>query len=434
MPTKVKALDLKHPSLAVNGGAPVRTKKWLDNFTFGPEEARAAAKAVEAGYLSMFEGSHTPDPPFSFRGGPLVQELERRWAEAYGVKHAVSMNSATSCLYAAVGALRLGFGDEVIVSPSTMSASSVVPLAYGAIPIFADIEPLTGALDPASVERLITPRTRALIVVHQFGIPADMDALMALAKRHGLKVIEDCAQAHAARYKGRLVGTIGDVGVFSLNVNKAIHCGEGGLCTVNDEDLKYRLELIRNHGEAVVGPAGYEDIVNIVGFNFRLTEVCAAVALEQMKRLAKINAERIGYVEYLNGRLAAYDFLEAMPGRPGCVSTFYTWPLVYKDEVGGAPVEDVRRALNAEGMYFLAGYKPLYHQPLYQRKLAFKGGYPFAAPANAAVKTNYEPGSCPVAERMRHRLMIKEYVRLPNTREDMDTILAAFDKLARTRA
>jgi len=126
--------------------------------------------------------------------------------------------------------------------------------------VFADVDMRTGCLDPESIEAHITERTQAVLVVHQFGIPADMDAIMALARRYDLKVIEDCAQAHGAEYKGTPVGTIGDIGVFSLNINKTIQTGEGGVCITNDEELRYRLALIRNHGEAVVEAADYEDI------------------------------------------------------------------------------------------------------------------------------------------------------------------------------
>ena len=425
-------LDLSAPTLARNGGTPVRGKKWLDNFTFGEEDKRAALAAIDSGYLSKFEGSFTPDPPFSFHGGPFVQKFEAIWAEFYGSRFAVSVNSATSALYAALGALGVGFGDEVIVSPSTMSACATGPMIYGAIPIFADIERKTGALDPQSVARRITPRTKAIIVVHQYGIPADMDAIMAIARPRGIKVIEDCAQAHAARYKGRYVGTIGDIGVFSLNVNKAIQTGEGGVCTTDDEDLKFRIELIRNHGEAVVGAAGYKNILNILGFNYRLTEIQAAIAIEQMKKLDHINRVRIGYVEYLNGKIAAYDFLETMPGRADCSSTFYTWPLIFKPEIAGIDVETFRLALNAEGMYFIRGYRPLYHQPLYQTKTLFKHGYPWSAPENHAIQTNYDIGSCPVAEAMHQRVLVKEYIRLPNTQADLEDILTAIAKVART--
>lgn len=425
-------LNLASPDLAINGAAPVRTRPWLDNFTFGDEEKRAAVAAIESGYLSKFEGSFTPDPPFSFKGGPLVQALEEMWCGYYGSRHAVSVNSATSGLFAALGALGVGFGDEVIVSPSTMTACAVGPLIYGAIPVFADIEEKTGALDPVDVERRITARTKAIIVVHQYGIPADMDPLMAVARKHGVAVIEDCAQAHGAKYKGRYVGTIGDIGVFSLNVNKSIQCGEGGVCLTDDADLNYRLELIRNHAEAVVGPAAYDNILNMIGFNYRLTEIQAAIAIEQMKKLDHINAVRMNYVERLNAHIARYDFFETMPGRDDSVSTFYTWPMIFKPEAAGVDVESFRLALNAEGMYFIRGYRPLYNQPLYQRRLAFKHGYPWAAPENQGHSARYAAGTCPVAEKMRERILVNEYIRLPNSQVDLDDICAAIDKLAGT--
>src|SRR3989338_1296143 len=160
--------------LAINGGKPVRTRPWSDNITTGKEERRAVLKVLKKGQLSLFEGAYQSDPPFSFWGGPWVNSLEKIWAEYYGIKYAVSMNSATSGLYAAVGALGLGYGDEVIVSPYTMSACAACTLVYGAIPIFADVELDTGCLDPESIEEKITPRTKAILVVHQFGFPADM--------------------------------------------------------------------------------------------------------------------------------------------------------------------------------------------------------------------------------------------------------------------
>jgi dTDP-4-amino-4,6-dideoxygalactose transaminase len=155
---------LEVKQLAINGGSPVRTKPWLDNFTTGEEEKRAASEVLDSGYLSLFEGSHTPDKPFSFLGGPYVQKLENEWCEYYGARYAVSMNSATSGLYAAIGALGLGYGDEVIVSPYTMSACATCCLVYGAIPIFADVKLETGSLDPDSIESRITARTKAIVV------------------------------------------------------------------------------------------------------------------------------------------------------------------------------------------------------------------------------------------------------------------------------
>ena len=417
--------------LALDGGAPVRTRPWLDNFTTGEAEKRAVLEALDSGYLSLFEGSHTPDPPFTFTGGPRVRRLEAMAAERLGVPHVVSVNSATSGLYAAVGALGLGYGDEVIVSPYTMSACAVAPLIYGAIPVFADVEE-SGSLSAAAVEARLTPRTRAVLVVHQFGIPADMDGIMALAARHGLKVIEDCAQAWGARHRGRPVGTIGDIGVFSFNVNKTIQSGEGGLCVTRDADLAYRLQLIRNHGEAVVGPAGYQDITNILGYNYRMTELTAAVAHEQLLRLDGLNRRRLELVAQLSEGLAGYDGLVPPAGREGCDSTYYVYPLRYRaDRLGGRPRAELVTAVNAEGICFFQGYvRPLYLQPLYQRREAFRHGYPWSAPENRESRPDYAPGACPTAERLHfHEMIINEHVRPPHTADDVRDILAAVDKV-----
>ena len=167
--------------------------------------------------------------------------MEREWADYYESPYAISVNSATLGLYAAMGALDIGYGDEVICSPYTMTACAACALVYGAIPIFADVDEQTGSLDPTSIRERITPRTKAIVLVHQFGIPARMDEILDICREFDLKLVEDCAQAHGAKYKGKYVGTFGDVGVFSLNVNKSIQCGEGGICVVQDEDIRYRL-------------------------------------------------------------------------------------------------------------------------------------------------------------------------------------------------
>jgi len=418
--------------LAIDGGQPVRRRGWQDNFTTGDEEKRAVLDVLQSGYLSLFEGSHTPDAPFSFSGGPAVQTFERAMADFYGVPHAIAMNSATSGLYAAIGALGIGYGDEVIVSPYTMSACATAPLIYGAIPVFADVEETTGCLDPRAVEQRVTPRTKAILVVHQFGIPADMDALMQIARRHGLRVVEDCAQAHGARYKDAFVGTIGDIGVFSYNVNKTIQAGEGGCCLTRDADLAYRLQLIRNHGEAVVGAAGYAAITNIVGFNFRMTELHAAVALQQLKKLPALNARRLELVAYLKTALADVEHVVPLQGRDGCVSTWYVLPMRFNRAGANIDRAGFVERLRAEGIPVAAGYvKPLYLQPLFQRRDAFKHGYPWAAPENADSRPDYSRGSCPVAERLHFdEILINEHIRPPHTESDMDDIIAAARKVA----
>jgi dTDP-4-amino-4,6-dideoxygalactose transaminase len=429
-------------ALALNGGTPVRTRPWFDNFTTGAEERQAAIEVLDTGYLSLFEGAHATDAPFSFWGGPYVQRLERDWADFYGMPHAVSVNSATSGLNAAIGALGIGYGDEVIVSPYTMSACAVCALIYGAIPVFADVVPETGSLDPDSIDRVITPRTRAIVIVHQFGIPADMDRVMEIARRHQLRVIEDCAQAHGAMYRGQLVGTFGDIGVFSLNVNKTIQTGEGGVCLTRDDELRYRMALIRNHGEAVVGPAGYESITNIIGFNYRLTEIAAAMASAQLRKLPRLNEVRLHCVEALSEAIGAHAFLAIPPACAhaaagqscsGCRSTYYVYPLRYLPaRAGGLPRETFAAALKAEGIVVGQGYtRPLYLQPLYQRREAFKHGYPFAAPENRDSRPSYDRGTCPVAETLYfEQMLINEHVRPPHTLDDVLDIARAIDKVS----
>ena len=426
-----KKINIEDKSLAVNGGKPIRTKGWQDNITTGKEELTAVKRVLDSGYLSLFEGSYTPDYPFSFLGGPEVQQLESLWCDYYQCKHAVSVNSATSGLYMAIGALEIGYGDEVIVSPYTMSACAIAPMIYGAIPVFADVELETGCLDPKSVEKLISPRTKAILVVHQFGIPADMDAIMDIANKNNLKVIEDCAQAHGAEYKGRNVGTIGDIGVFSLNVNKTIQTGEGGVCVTNNDDLAYRLQLIRNHGEAVVGPAGYKNITNIAGFNYRLTEIQAAIAIEQLKKLNDFNNARLQLVEQLTEGIKDIDFLITPKGRDNCKATYYVYPLRFLPEIAGIKREVFIKAVNAEGILFYQGYtKPLYLQPMYQEKRLFKKGYPFSAPENKECRKEYDFGICPNAEKLHfEQMIINEHIRLPHTKQDIDDILMAVEKL-----
>ena len=155
-------VDILNSNLAINGGTPVRKKNWLDNFTTDKEEKEAVIRVMDSKYLSLFEGSFTPDPPFSFYGGPEVQSLENEWSNHYGVSHSISMNSATSCIYASIGALGIGYGDEVIVSPYTMTACALAPLIYGAIPVFADVERHSGSLDPKSIKKKISKKTKAI--------------------------------------------------------------------------------------------------------------------------------------------------------------------------------------------------------------------------------------------------------------------------------
>jgi dTDP-4-amino-4,6-dideoxygalactose transaminase len=420
-------------TLAVNGGTPVRTEKFPPHKFIGDEEKKAVAEVLDSGILSKFLGCWHDD----FFGGPQVQALEKKWAEYFNVKHAVSVNSCTSGLYCAVGAAGISPGDEVIVSPYTMSASATAALIYGGIPVFADIEEEYYCLDPDSIEKLITPKTKAIIVVDLLGLPYDVERINAIAEKHNLTIIEDCAQAPGAKYNNKFAGTLGDMGVYSLNYHKHIHCGEGGVIVTDDDELANKLRLIRNHAEAVAGGKELTDYVNMVGFNYRMTEIEAAIAGCQLDKLKDLIAERQKNCAYLEAGLKDIPVLKMPAVRENCTHSYYVHALQY-DEIPGEvsrnkfveaiqaelPVTELREA---EGPLISYGYgQPLYLLPMYQKRIAFgKDGYPFTL-----TDRTYEKGLCPVTEKMFDKLFIgHELMRPGMTKKDLDDVIEAFYKV-----
>lgn len=230
--------------------------------------------------------------------GPRTAELEAKFAAACGVRYAIATSSGTTALHAALLAHRIGPGDEVITTPFTFIASVNSILYAGARPVFVDIEAETFNLDPARVEAAVTPRTRALMPVHLYGYPCDMDALLDIARRHHLVVIEDAAQAIGAEYRGRRVGSFG-TGCFSLYATKNVMSGEGGMITTDDEELANRCRMIRAHG---MQRRYYHDML---GYNFRLSDLHAAIGGVQMDRLAEFTARRRANAAYLNEHLTS---------------------------------------------------------------------------------------------------------------------------------
>lgn len=425
---------MKH--LAINGGAKLRSEPFPAYNTIGKEEEEATLRVLRSGKLSTYLGTWHDD----FFGGTEVQAMEKAWAEYFGAKHSVSVNSATSGLYAAVGAAGVGPGDEVIVSAYTMSASAAAALVYGAIPVFADIESEYYCLDVDAIRSKITPRTKAIIVVDIFGQPYDADAINALAKEHALTVIEDAAQAPGAKYGDRFAGTLGDMGIFSLNYHKHIHSGEGGVIVTDDDTLADRLRLIRNHAEAVLGARGIndrEELVNMVGFNYRMTEIEAAIAHEQLKKLPALLDERERNTRYLNERLAKIPCLKPTQVREGCRHAFYVHPVQFDAEIAGVhrnrfidavKAELPRTLLRDESQVLLSyGYvKPLYLQPMYRERIAIgRDGFPFN---QSDVK--YHEGLCPVTEQMHNDILVThEFMRPGMSKGDMDDVLRAFEKV-----
>jgi perosamine synthetase len=415
------------PKLAINGAEPIRRKPFPAYRTIGAEEKRSVSEVLDSGVLSQFLGAWSPD----FYGGSRVRKLESEWAAYFGVKHAVSVNSATSGLYAAVGAAGVGPGDEVIVSPYTMSASAAAPLIYGAIPVFADIDPEIFCITPQSIRQCITPYTKAIIVVDLFGHPAAMNEIMQIAQENKLVVIEDAAQAPGALYYERHAGTLGHIGVFSLNYHKTIHSGEGGLVVTNDDELSERIQLIRNHAEAVVKDKGTKDIVNLIGFNYRMTEIEAAIASEQLKKLETLIASRIEIAEQLTKALTNLPGITPPVVRPGVRHGYYLYVMRYDTKSTGIPRDRFAKALIAEGIPMFEGYvEPLYLEPVYQQRIAFgRAGFPFTYPDYKG-NVHYDRGLCPVAERMHYEEVIYTNVCHANiSKPDAAEVVAAFVKI-----
>ncbi|NLT23686.1 MAG: DegT/DnrJ/EryC1/StrS family aminotransferase [Syntrophorhabdus sp.] len=412
--------------LALFGGNKAVAGPFEPYRSIGAEEVEAARQVVETGVLSRFLGSWDPD----FYGGDKVRDFEEAWATYFSVKYAVTVNSATSGLVAAVGAIGIEPGDEVIVSPWTMSATATAILVWNAIPVFADIEDQTYNLDPASIEKNITPYTKAILVTDIFGHPANLDAIMSIAQKHDLRVIEDCAQAPGALYHGRYAGTIADVGVFSLNYHKHIHTGEGGLCVTDNEHISERLQLIRNHAEAVAGEKGVLDLSNLIGFNFRMTEVEAAIGIEQLKKLGKLTRRRIEVADRLTGGLANLAGLRPPVVKPRCSHVYYVYPLLYNPDVTGVAREHVHKALVAEGVPIADRYVNIHLLPVYQQRIAYgKKGFPWTSDIYKGNVT-YEKGICPIAETLQDKkhmgigMCINAY-----SDDDVDHIVEAFHKV-----
>ncbi len=413
--------------LAIHGGKPVRTQPLPRYVTIGAEEKCAVAEVLDSGVLSGYLGTWSP----GFYGGPRVQKLEQEWQQYFRVKHAVTMNSATSGLYAAVGAAGVGPGDEVICSPFTMSASAACALVYNAIPVFADIDPETFCITAETIRARLTPFTKAVVVVDIFGQPADMEPIMALAREHKLTVIEDAAQAPGATYKGRHAGTLAHLGVFSLNYHKTIHTGEGGVVVTDDGDLAERLQLIRNHAEVVVKNKGTTNLVNMLGFNYRMTEIEAAIGSEQLKKLERLLQPRIDCANYLTERLRKLPGITPPAVRPDVRHGYYVYGVRYDAARLGVPRSKFIAALKAEGIPASEGYvEPIYLQPVYQQRILYGSqGCPFTCQYYKG-KVSYERGICPVTERMHDQeFFLMDICHANISSAELEDCVAAFHKV-----
>jgi perosamine synthetase len=303
----------------------------------------------------------------------------------------------------------------------------MAPLAYGGIPVFADIEDETFCIDLDAVKAAIGPRTKAIIAVNLFGHPARLHELRALADERGLFLVEDNAQAILATENGKYTGTIGHIGVFSLNYHKHIHTGEGGVCLTDDDTLALRLQMIRNHAENVVEPLELTDIASLIGFNYRLGELAAAIGTIQLANAETHIGRRVALAMRLSEGLKGLEGLIPPAARGDSTHAYYVWTARYDEKAVGVPRDVFSQALTAEGFPNFVGYvRPLYRLPLFQRRIGFgASGFPFTL-----TNRRYEGDLCPVAERLyRSELLCFETCMYDITDAEVDQFVAAVHKV-----
>lgn len=360
------------------------------------DDDRAAVVAALSGPLVSDTDGQTP-----------VSDLEERWARQCGASYCVATCNGTASLALCLAALGVGPGDEVIVPAVSMIATGLAPLHNMAIPVFADIDPVTFNLDPEAARAAITARTAAIMPVHLHGLPADMDGIGALAARHGLAVVQDAAQAHGATYHGRGIGSLPDMSAFSLQFTKNLPtCGEGGLLTTNDAELAARARMSREFGEVIEAGKPRDYISYRLGWNAKLSCVQAAFTLSQLDRFEGYARQRHANVTAFLDRLSALPGLIIPTAPPGTEHAWYM--LRFRLDPAAAGLDGippgrlraaVHRLLRAEGVP-VSRYQamPLPRQRVFTERTGFGDGYPWRAGEAGAAGTAGPVQDCPVAE------------------------------------
>ena len=400
--------------LALLGGKPIRTRPFTSWPIFGQPEERRLLRTLRSGQWGRLHG-------------PQVAEFEKRFAEMHGCKHGIAVVNGTVSLRIGLMAAGIGAEDEVIIPPYTFFSTASAVVESNAIPVFADIDLDTFNLDPKAVEAAITPRTRAIIPVHFAGQPADMNAIMVMAKKRKLLVIEDAAHAHGASHNNQPAGSIGHMGSFSFQSSKNLTAGEGGIITTNDDALAEACRSIHNCGR-VPGGLWYEH--HVISGNYRLGEFQGAILNAQLDRLKAQTITRDRNGQYLASRIAGLPGLHPQRRPIGCTRhSYHLFMLRMDGKKFGVPRPALLKALQAEGIPCSAGYGfSLHHQPMFRNK-AFG---PFLPQASA--RLNYAKTRCPNSDLICHEqgLWLEQSIFLGRQR-DMDDIARAFEKVYANR-
>lgn len=424
---------MKEERLALLGGNPTFTyKQELSTATrwpiFGEEEKHAV--------LELLEGSKNTYAP--------IDEFERAFAAYHGAKYVLAHNNGTSAIHSAYFAVGVGPGDEVIVPAYTWQLQVAQILALHGVPIFCDVDPQDATIDPEEIARKITPRTKAIAILHPYGAVAPMDDIMAIARQHRLPLIEDCSHAHGATYKGKKVGTMGDIGCFSLQASKLMTAVEGGALMTNNEEY-YERACVLGHYERIpkLNAAKYRrfhqpgklQAPSCFGFKYRIHPLAAALGRVQLKHLDEWNTIRRHNMGYLTAALSQLSAaFEPAYERPHTERLWLSYLCSFHAErAGGVSGEKFAAALTAEGLPATgqAGYFAAYWNPLYEERVSMWGeGYPFDAPA-VGHRVEYRRGDCPQAERLYKQTIGLPVLHHPCDQSLLDAIVETIAKVLR---
>jgi dTDP-4-amino-4,6-dideoxygalactose transaminase len=400
-------------SLAILGGKAVRSRPFPNWPVVEQNDKTAWQKVLDDGHWCRLDGS-------------FANSFEKAYAELTRTKHCLVTANGTSALFTALNALGVGPGDEVIVPPYTFVATINVVLLNYALPIFVDTDRETSQIDAQKIEAAITPRTRCIIPVHIGGNAADLDAILAIGKKHSIPVLEDACQAHLGEWRGRKLGACGQCGCFSFQASKNLNSGEGGAILSDDGDFIERCYAFHNNGRARRG-SGFSYAYG--GANLRMTEFQAALLLSQMARVEKQSRVREQNAQYLTQQLAETPGIRPAKQYAGCTrNAYHLYMFRYDREAfAGASREQFLNALKAEGVPCSGGYSPLNKEPFLREVLGSRGYR--AIYGSERLNEWWKNNVCPENDRLCEEAVWLTQTTLLGTRSDMDEILAAIRKI-----
>jgi len=401
--------------LALFGGEKVKKAPWGTGIRFGDEELMQLKEALAQNTLF-------------YRSGKKVNEFTQKFAEMYGVNYCVATTSGTASIHVALGAVGVTAGDEVITTGITDMGTIIGILYQNAIPVFADLMPYTYNPDPKSIEQKITDKTKAILVVHLAGNPADMDPIMEIAKRNNIMVIEDCAQSYMCYYKDRLAGTIGDIGCFSLNDFKHISTGDGGMVIMNNEEFYNKaLRFTDKNYNRRTTDSNASRKIEFLAPNYRMTELQGAVAIAQLNKLKWICEKRNWYGDGLTNGIKDLPGIYPPEIIEGCKSSYWFYMLRINEKEAGVSRDEFCRALQAEGIPCTAGYIStcLYEYELLKKKNVYNGtDCPFGCKYYGN-NIEYKKGLCPISEEILTtavKFNVSEYFTESDLKDTIDSI------------